>query len=643
MEWMKKIEKRKSEKVRNDMKVNKKMIIGMTGVLLLSGMVTAFPVMSEENGTAVVRAADRQTVYTQGGVAVMGNGAAGITINGNEGQTLIGKKFRLYQLFFAENAKDGESINYIWNPNCETALRAVTAKALTKKGKTITPEEVTEYMVIDYIQSLNANQVEGAQTEQMQEGVYSLFRYFVEELRDELENKNTISDTIEVRNVRADNSIQLRGLEYGYYIVDEVTTVGNTYSAGSLCMVSTANPTANISIKSDYPSIIKKIQEDDSWETIKDPNRWNDIGDFEIGQFVPYRYESNISNMNGYHTYYYAWHDRMDGALTFLKDTVNITITGKISDTQTKEYTLKESEYQINTAPDNGDTFQVVITDMKNIVDREFPRFNRNQENIYDQKVTLTYRAVLNEKAAEKTGRPGFENDVRLEFSNDADSNGEDSRGYTPWDTVVCFTYKMQTQKINEHQKTLAGAKFRLYSDEGCENEVYVKKGTDGYLVVNRDSLGGTDHTGGKAPTDAVEMVSADNGQFVIYGLDSGTYYLKETEAPAGYRLLKTPIKLEVKAIFTSDRDHYVKGSAVTEEVLKELNATAKIESFYSGITKKEEQTLQTNVGEGAMNLTVINQVGSKLPVTGTPVVLILVLSGSILMTVAVLSSKRKR
>ena len=29
-----------------------------------------------------------------------------------------------------------------------------------------------------------------------------------------------------------------------------------------------------------------------------------DIGDYEIGQTVPYKYESNIPNMNGYKTYY---------------------------------------------------------------------------------------------------------------------------------------------------------------------------------------------------------------------------------------------------------------------------------------------------------------------------------------------------
>ena len=82
-------------------------------------------------------------------------------------------------------------------------------------------------------------------------------------------------------------------------------------------MVNTANPNAEVQIKSDYPSVIKKIQEDDIGN-----DGWNDIADFEIGQTVPYKFESNVPNMNGYDTYYYAWHDKMDEALTFNKNSV---------------------------------------------------------------------------------------------------------------------------------------------------------------------------------------------------------------------------------------------------------------------------------------------------------------------------------
>ena len=119
----------------------------------------------------------------------------------------------------------------------------------------------------------------------------------------------------------------------------------------------------------------------------------------------------------------------------------------------------------------------IAVADLKAIVDREFDEVDNRKENTYGQTVTLTYNATLNDKAAEKTGRPGFENDVRLEFSNDADSTGEGKTGYTPWDTVVCFTYRLNPIKTNDHDKVLDGAKFRLYSDADCKNEVYVKEG----------------------------------------------------------------------------------------------------------------------------------------------------------------------
>lgn len=117
---------------------------------------------------------------------------------------------------------------------------------------------MTEYMVIDYIQSLNSYKVEGAQTEQELEGRYSKFRYFVEDLRNEIEKQGVQSDVVNIKDVKSDNSVQLTGLEFGYYLVDEITDVEGTHSAGSLCMVSTANPSAEMQVKSDYPSVIKR-------------------------------------------------------------------------------------------------------------------------------------------------------------------------------------------------------------------------------------------------------------------------------------------------------------------------------------------------------------------------------------------------
>lgn len=105
-----------------------------------------------------------------------------------------------------------------------------------------------------------------------------------------------------------------------------------------------------------------------------------------------------------------------------------------ISQQYDKSYTLKANEFTVNTNPGNGESFIIAVNDMKAIIDREFDNFNALKENTYGQKIVLTYQAKLNDRAAADTGRPGFENDVRLEFSNNPDHDSEGSTGYTPWD-----------------------------------------------------------------------------------------------------------------------------------------------------------------------------------------------------------------
>ena len=77
--------------------------------------------------------------------------------------------------------------------NDAPALKNVVGKKLNKEAS-----KVTEYEIIDYIQSLNNNKVEGANAEQTLEGRYSEFRYFVEELRNEIVKLKIKSDVVTV-------------------------------------------------------------------------------------------------------------------------------------------------------------------------------------------------------------------------------------------------------------------------------------------------------------------------------------------------------------------------------------------------------------------------------------------------------------
>ncbi|MDU2674353.1 MAG: SpaA isopeptide-forming pilin-related protein, partial [Clostridium sp.] len=143
-------------------------------------------------------------------------------------------------------------------------------------------------------------------------------------------------------------------------------------------------------------------------------------------------------------------------------------------------------------------------------------------------------------------------------------------------------------------------------------------------------------------PEEAVEMVSDGSGNFVIIGLDQGTYYAKETGAPNGYRPILDPIEITVAPTFTEDRNNYIKGDGATDKTLQKLEASAKIKTFWEGIFNEDHQPLETNVEDGSVNITVINKVGSKLPVTGSVGTVVLLTLGSTLMTGALTLSRKK-
>ena len=577
-------------------------------------------------GMAVHAAAT--SVTTSSGKAVLAQGDAKIIIRGNEGQSLAGKKFALYKLFDAENSANNESVDYMINSRYESSLKKVVAAKLGT-----TKDQITEYQVIDYMQSMNSHAVEGAQTAQTPEGTYSDYRYFVEEVMEQIKTDSITADVeVSVVDTKYDNSIEITGLMYGYYMIEDTSDSEGADMAVSMLMLSTANPELSMNIKADYPKITKKIQEDDNQDSIGNTG-WNDYGDYEIGQDIQFRYDSVIPNINGYHEYYYAMHDRMDDALTLQKDSIKVTLYGKIGSVN-KGYRLLETEY--NLVENTSDaTFVIEIENIKSIIDREFNNKDKNGENIYGQEVVVTYTANLNDKAAADTGRPGFENDVRLEFSNNPNYDGAGETGFTPWDTVVCFTYQLNGLKVNNYGTKLEGAVFRIYTDAACKNEVCVKQGTDGYIVMSKDSW--TE----KYPSNAAGITSNANGEFVIYGLDSGTYYLKEESAPAGYRPILEPIKLEITSKFPADRNSYIKGAGVNAETLT-LSAKAQIKTYVNGKTDEKNVTLESDSVKGSVNLSVVNEIGKKLPVTGSYIMPLLTVAGAACMFVAVRKGKMK-
>lgn len=561
----------------------KKIAIASTLQLSLGGCIlnalNTYPICAYEN------------INTVNGIVNYNNGQAKIRILPNGNQSLVSKQFAVYKLFQAQISNT--SINYFYNEEYKDVIEDVVSNRLNK-------DSISEYEVIDYIQSLEDHS--------------SSLRELIEEIRDQLVSQGYSSDTFTVTNTLEDGSIEIQGLQPGYYMIDEITSVQDTHSAASLILLDTADDSCDIQIKSDYPSIIKKIEEDDL------NIGWNDIGDYEIGQSIPYKYETYIPDIKAYNTYKMIFHDIMDEALTFDSDSVQI----QISDSE-KTYTVPSNQYSIVENTDN-ESFIVQISDIKSIIDQQF-------SNGYGQKVLFTYNAYLNEKAKDRSGRAGFENKVALEFSNNPDTDGTNDTGMTPWDSVVCFTYQINAVKTNEENQSLQGAKFRLYRDENGTQEIKLKKVENVYVVMNEDYL---------SNAESDEMISDENGLFNISGLDQGTYYLKETQAPDGYRKIQDSIKIVITPEFTTDRNSYYENQGASDQVLETLSANCEIKQFLNGLLNSGSKALQTDVQTGSIQLKIVNQTGSKLPVTGSSMTLILLAGGSLLM-IAGLYNLRKQ
>lgn len=151
--------------------------------------------------------------------------------------------------------------------------------------------------------------------------------------------------------------------------------------------------------------------------------------------------------------------------------------------------------------------------------------------------------------------------------------------------------FKLNVVKKNDADKLLAGAEFTLYKNADCTDE-------------------------------AVKGITDDNGNLLFDKVEVGTYFLKETKAPAGYRKLLDPIKVEFKCI---DGKHvFVVNDVVIDGNNSNENYNMTVENdWYIG------------------NMTVINERGAKLPATGSKGAVLLVGSGIALCLIG-LNKKRK-
>lgn len=320
--------------------------------------------------------------------------------------------------------------------------------------------------------------------------------------------------------------------EAGYYLIVDTSSFsssadGDSYHAYNsfLLKVDTAHHHVQITPKVEKPTVEKKVYDNDDGSSTGDNNGWGSSADHAINEEFQFQLIAKLpeSENNGHAYDYYdkysvIFHDTLSDGITYDRpDSVVIKSNGKT-------YVIPNDSSKYTIGLESQNYLVVKIPDVKACA--KDAGFDLND----GATITVTYTAHLNENAA-VNGSAENKNSVRLQYSNNPRPDGEYwgyTPNYTPESEVYVYTYQLNNTKRAEKEDgtPLPGAGFRLYSNEAChdEDEIKLKMNDDG--TYSRDFS-----TEGKG----VEMISGQDGQFNVKGLDAGTYYLKETTPPSGY------------------------------------------------------------------------------------------------------------
>lgn len=355
------------------------------------------------------------------------------------------------------------------------------------------------------------------------------------------------------------NALTIPEAKAGYYLFVDTTDFSKDDSYHSynsfLLMVTKGNWNVPITPKAEKPTVEKKVYDNPDGTSTggfgsSADHAINEKFQFQLTATLP---DSTNRAYDYYDKYSVIFHDTLSEGITYDKDDELDSVVIK-SNGNTYNIT-DSSKYTIDTTDLESQNSFVVNIDVKACA--KDAGFDLNN----GATITVTYTAHLNEKAFVNTegGSTSNINKVYLTYSNNP--RDESSIGKTPESTpVYVYTYQLSNTK---HQDTkdglaLAGAGFRLYSDEAChdEDEIKLKMNDDG--TYSRDFS-----TEGKG----VEMISGQDGQFNVKGLDAGTYYLKETKTPDGYSACKV-IPVTIKADHSRNDQVNLEGSNLTNDIV---------------------------------------------------------------------------
>ena len=380
------------------------------------------------------------------------------------------------------------------------------------------------------------------------------------------------------------------GIDAGYWLF-ETKSVGATTGADrnkdaytSPIFAVVGGEDVKVEPKKDVPNVTKAVKDDNNGSFVTGGNKDvfeapNRVADSASDQLIEYQLAGTVaSNINTYEKYSYTFTDDLPSTMV-----PNLSDGKPVVEVKIDNAKVKEGYYTANYVTDQGKNELVVSFDnlkgeIKSDKDKDITVSGSS-------KIYVNYKAKLNPTKvnADILGK-GQKNTVTLTYSNNPHSN---ETGTTVVHPAYDYTYGIDIKKVgsDETKPPLENVEFTL-------QEVSTGK----FIKMDGTTASSETEEGAILRTNAA-------GTIEVLGLDEGTYILKEKTPAPGY-----------------DNSHGNKGIKFTIArgvTLPESDNTVVNPKLQ--VKDADDQKLVTAVDatNGKVHLTVTDQKGSNLPLTG--------------------------
>ena len=398
---------------------------------------------------------------------------------------------------------------------------------------------------------------------------------------------NTTNDLFEEKITATTATVVFEALEYGYYVISS--------TLGAAVTVNSNTPYVTVIDKNQKPG--NKFEKYIETKDAQGNTVWGKENSANVGDKVSYKIELEAANYDGENQIqYYRIYDTKGNGLWADFESMTVYLADekgdKIKDLK-KGYYLLQGDAALNS---DGWKFLGTWTEAEKAAEDAVPGtyteadwyLVHTSEDSYRFTIPWltgctitpnpngnTYAITFADNATSRYSSPVtivIEYDAAVEY-NAVIGGGTDTnlinKAHGSWTSqyetdnttekqVETKVYGIGILKddLNTHVN-LPGAEFRLYSDADCTKPVYViPTDIQGVYIVDSKDRYINDVSGINKESAREEygytgnadnlMITPVNGKIVIKGLEAGTYYLKETKAPAGYNPLSGAITMEL-------------------------------------------------------------------------------------------------